>query len=135
MVLVVVKKQGCGQEKGHPQKLVGACDTRFSENLQKRWPGWSVIDFEWVLNTVGYCLSFVTTFPRNPIVAADHELWVAKRSSQLVPSSPSQTQKLGIKNAYTDLIQTLYKLYTNPIYGDGPRHQVQLGQKTSVFYI
>ena len=54
------------------------------------------------------------------ISAGDHELWVAKRSSKLVPSSPSQTQKLGIKNAYTDLIQTLYKLYTNLIYADGP---------------
>ena len=39
-----------------------------------------------------------------------------------MPSSHSQTQKLSIKNAYTDLIQTLYKLYTNPLYADGPPH-------------
>ena len=49
--------------------------------------------------------------------AGDHELWVAKRSSKLVLTSTSQTQKLGIKSAYTDLIQTLYKLYTNLIWG------------------
>ena len=46
--------------------------------------------------------------------AVDHQLLFALLTKAAWSPAPPQTQKLGIKNAYTDPIQTRYKPNTNP---------------------